>query len=112
MNVPMTPLAMLLQVAPPTNMLDRLTLVNMLTAGALLLFVWLLIRLIERFLDLLSSRASRARFFFKRLGPVIRITLWLVTALAIVNIFSETIRLRSSPASRPSGSRSDWARKT
>jgi small-conductance mechanosensitive channel len=88
MNVLMTPLAMLLQATPPPNILDRLTLVNVLTAGTLLLFVWLLIRLIERFLDLLSSRASRARFFFKRLGPVIRITLWLVTALAIVNIFS------------------------
>jgi small-conductance mechanosensitive channel len=47
------------------------------------------IRVFEKVLDLLSSQASRARFFFKRLGPVVRITLWLAATLAIVDIFSE-----------------------
>jgi small-conductance mechanosensitive channel len=78
----------MLQAAPPTSLFDRLTFGNILTAVTLLLFVWLLIRLIEKVLDLMSSRASRARFFFKRLGPVVRITLWLTAALAIVDIFS------------------------
>jgi small-conductance mechanosensitive channel len=84
----MAPLAMLQQVARPSSLLDRMTAGNLLTAAALLLFVWLLIRLIEKLLDVLSGRASRARFFFKRLGPVVRITLWLVASLAIVDIFS------------------------
>jgi small-conductance mechanosensitive channel len=89
MNPMMPPLAMLQQLAVrPPSLLDRLTAGNILTAATLLLFVWLLIRLIEKLLDLLSGRASRARFFFKRLGPVIRITLWLVAAMAIVDIFS------------------------
>jgi hypothetical protein len=84
----MAPLAMLQQAARPSSLLDRMTAGNLLTAAALLFFIWLLIRLIEKLLDVLSGRASRARFFFKRLGPVIRITLWLVAALAIVDIFS------------------------
>ena len=88
MNVLMAPPAMLQQVVGTTSVFDRLTLSNILTAATLLLLAWLLIRLIEKLLDLLSSRASRARFFFKRLGPVIRITLWLVASLAIVDIFS------------------------
>jgi small-conductance mechanosensitive channel len=88
MNAMMAPLAMLQVAAPPTSLFDRLTLGNILTAITLLLFVWALIRVIEKVLDLLSSRASRARFFFKRLGPVIRITLWLTAALAIIDIFS------------------------
>ncbi|MEX2301396.1 MAG: mechanosensitive ion channel family protein [Bryobacterales bacterium] len=88
MNLWMAPFAMLQQAAPGPSLLDRLTLVNILSAATLLLIVWLLIRLIEKLLDLLSSRASRARFFFKRLGPVTRITLWIVAALAIVDIFA------------------------
>ncbi len=88
MHLTMIPMAMLLQAAKPPNVLDRLTVTNILTAATLLLVVWLLIRLVERLLDLLSSRASRARFFFKRLGPVVRITLWLVAAVAILDIFS------------------------
>lgn len=88
MDFTMAPLAMLQQAVQPTSLLDRLTLGNILTAATLLLAVWLLIRLIEKLLDLLSARASRARFFFKRLTPVVRITLWLTAALAIVDIFS------------------------
>jgi small-conductance mechanosensitive channel len=88
MNV-ITPLpAMLLQAAATPSLLDRLTVGNILTAATLLFVVWLLIRLIEKLLDLMSSRASRARFFFLRLGPVVRITLWLVAVLLVVDIFS------------------------
>ncbi len=88
MIVPTAPLTMLLQAATPPSVLDRLTVGNILTAATILVIVWLLIRLTEKLLDFLSGRASRARFFFKRLGPVVRITLWLVAVLAIVDIFS------------------------
>jgi small-conductance mechanosensitive channel len=83
------PLALLQQLPQPVSMMDRLTVGNILTAASLLFVVWALIRVFEKLLDFLSSRASRARFFFKRLGPVVRITLWLAASLAVIDVFSE-----------------------
>ena len=86
----MLPLAMLLQGANETSFLENLTVANILKIGLLLTVVWLAIKGTERLLELLSGRVSRARFFFKRLGPIVRISLWFTAIFVTIEILSPT----------------------
>ena len=86
----MLPLAMLLQGADETSFLENLTVANILKIGLLLTVVWLAIKGTERLLELLSGRVSRARFFFKRLGPIVRISLWFTAIFVTIEILSPT----------------------
>ncbi|MGB9604815.1 MAG: mechanosensitive ion channel family protein [Bryobacteraceae bacterium] len=57
--------------------------------AALVLFLaWLLIRWTARSLEYLSARVPRARFFFKRLEPVLRIGLWFTALLLLFSLLA------------------------
>lgn len=61
----------------------------MLVAGILVL-AWLVIRYSGRFLNLLGSRSSRARFVVRWMEPVLRITLWFLAIFLAVDVLAPT----------------------
>jgi small-conductance mechanosensitive channel len=89
MNTPSLPFLLVFQ-APenPVEILTRFTGRNILYAALVIASLWALVRLSDAFLETLSRRAPRARFFFKLLAPVLRFGLWLTGALLILSIFS------------------------
>jgi small-conductance mechanosensitive channel len=84
------PIAMLLQDAAGPSFLESLTAGKIIQIGILLFVVWLVIKGAERLLSFLSNRVTRARFFFKRLAPIIRIALWFVAIFVVIQILAPT----------------------
>lgn len=84
------PIALMLQNSGGASLLESLTFGNLARIGVLLAIVWLAIKGAERVLVFLSDKVPRARFFFKRLAPVVRITLWFVSILAVIEILAPT----------------------
>ena len=73
--------------AAPT-ILQQISWTRLLQAVLILLVAWLLIRWISQSLEYLSARVPRARFFFKRLEPVLRISLWFVALLLLFSLLA------------------------
>ena len=82
------PLSFLLQVVPRSSVLEQVTARRVIEALLILLITWIAIRSLDRFLEFLSGRAPRARFFFKRLEPVSRIALWFAAMILIFNLLA------------------------
>ena len=80
-------------VIPVTSSL-RPSLAQDITAGKIvtalftLLAAWLLIRVFSRLFEFLENRVGRTRFFFNRLEPVVRVTLWFVAIFLIIDLMS------------------------
>lgn len=74
-------------VSAPT-FLQQISWMRFFQALAVLAVTWLLIRWISGFLEYLSGRVPRARFFFKRLEPVLRITLWFFAILLLFGLLA------------------------
>lgn len=74
-------------VSAPT-ILQQISWMRFFQALAILAVTWLLIRWISGFLEYLSGRVPRARFFFKRLEPVLRITLWFFAILLLFGLLA------------------------
>lgn len=72
----------------PLEVLTRFTITNIFYAALTLATAWLLVRLSDALLDVLSRKAARARFFFKLLAPLLRFSLWIVSAIVLLSIFS------------------------
>ncbi|MCC7176300.1 MAG: mechanosensitive ion channel family protein [Bryobacterales bacterium] len=70
------PLAIFLQTAPQSDILQYFTAGRIFRVLLILLAAWLLIRYSARLLNLLAARGPRARFLVKWLEPILRITLW------------------------------------
>lgn len=79
-----------LQLLPdgPVEVLTKFTFSNIFYAALTLGITWVLVRLSDGFLDVLSRKAPRARFFFKLLAPALRFSLWLVSAIVVLSVFS------------------------
>lgn len=78
----------LLQLPDAPSLLEQLTVGKLATAGAILVAAWAAIRLVERLLAFLGGRVSRARFFFKRAEPILRISLWFGAVFLVVTMLS------------------------
>jgi small-conductance mechanosensitive channel len=76
-----------LQATAPT-LLEQISARRILEALLILLVAWLLIRWSAQALELLSRPAARARLFFKRLEPVLRITFWFVALTLAFNVLA------------------------
>lgn len=74
-------------VSAPT-ILQQISWMRFFQALAILAVTWLLIRWISGFLEYLSGRVPRARFFFKRLEPVLRIALWFFAILLLFGLLA------------------------
>ncbi len=74
-------------VSAPT-FLQQISWMRFFQALAVLAVTWLLIRWISGFLEYLSGRVPRARFFFKRLEPVLRVTLWFFAILLLFGLLA------------------------
>lgn len=85
-------LSLVLQDVPmPENPIDLLTSMSVGSVVSALLVIavaWLLVRGSDRLLAALASRATRARFFFKLLAPVVRFALWGLATFLVVSIFA------------------------
>lgn len=77
-----------MQALSAPTILQQISWLRLLQAAAILAAVWLIIRWTAGFLEYLSARVPRARFFFKRLEPVLRITLWFFAILLLVNLLA------------------------
>jgi small-conductance mechanosensitive channel len=86
----MLPLAMLLQSDGERSFFETLTAGNVVRIAILLLVVWLIIKGTERLLEFLSDRVNRARFFFKRLGPMVPIALRFAAIFITIEILAPT----------------------
>ena len=83
------PLALLLlQTESPRSFFEHVTFGRVATSFIILALSWLAIRWTAKLLDFLSSRVTRARFFFKQLEPVIRITLWFIATFLIIDLLA------------------------
>jgi MscS family membrane protein len=80
--------ALLLQPGSPVEILTRFNGRNILYAVVAVTATWLLVKLSAAFLEALSRRAPRARFFFKLLAPILRFALWLAAMMIVISIFS------------------------
>ena len=87
MSSPM-PLVLILQAGPPVGLLSRVTTTNIVFALLALALSWVAVRVVDAFLDALSRKAPRARFFFKLLAPVSRFAVWLAAAIWVIAIFA------------------------
>jgi len=74
----------LLQFDPAPSLLENLTFGRMAAAAVIIALTWLAIRLVQRVLEFLSGRVNRARFFFKNIEPIVRISLWFVATYVII----------------------------
>jgi len=77
-----------MQAIAAPSILQQISWTRLLQAVLILLLAWLLIRWISRSLEYLSVRVPRARFFFKRLEPVLRISLWFVAILLLFSLLA------------------------
>jgi small-conductance mechanosensitive channel len=84
----MPPLAFLLQLDAQRPIFEQVTLVNIVTSLLILAGAWLAIRWSARALEFLGGRVARARFFFKQLEPVIRISVWFAAAFFIISLLA------------------------
>ncbi len=82
------PLALQVPSESPATIFSKIPAAKVFYAILVIAAVYLLIRLSETALDGLSRQASRARFFFKLLSPLIRFTLWVCGGIVIATIFS------------------------
>ena len=74
---------LLLQTETP-GPLVQITLGRVVGSFIILALAWLAIRGSARLLNFLSGRVTRARFFFKQVEPIVRITLWFVATFLII----------------------------
>jgi MscS family membrane protein len=79
---------LLLQTLPDVSFWQRLSVARVLYAILMLLGAWSLVRLSSAFLDALSQRVPRSRFFFKMLATLLRFGLWMVGALLMIAVFA------------------------
>ena len=70
------------------TLLERLPLRNILEAALVILLAWAAIRWTEKLVEFMGQRTPRARFFFNRLQPVIRVGLWMGALLLCVNLLA------------------------
>ncbi len=82
------PIAFLLQTDLPPTLIDQITFGRVVSAVVILTVAWLLIRLSARLLEFFSGRVTRARFFFKRMEPLVRISIWLGATFLIIDTLS------------------------
>ena len=75
---------------PRAQILERLSLSNVIYAAFILALVAVAVKAVDLVLGALGRRVPRARFFFNILLPVIRFGLWLAGFLATLYIFSPT----------------------
>jgi len=75
------------ELAAPT-ILQQISWTRVFQALLILLAAGLAIRWINRSLEYMSARVPRARFFFKRLEPVLRISLWFLALLLLFNLLA------------------------
>jgi small-conductance mechanosensitive channel len=73
--------------AAPT-ILHQISWTRVLQAVLILLVTWVLIRWVSRSLDYMSARVPRARFFFMRLEPLLRIGLWFIALLLLFSLLA------------------------
>jgi small-conductance mechanosensitive channel len=85
MNSFLPPIALLLQAERPVSLLEQITLGRVVSALITLGMAWLLIRAATQSLDMLSLRVARARFFFKRLEPVVRVIIWFAAIFIVTD---------------------------
>ncbi len=74
----------LLQLDPAPSLLENLTFGRMAAAVLIIVLTWFAIRLVQRVLEFLGGRVARARFFFKNIEPIVRITLWFAATYVII----------------------------
>jgi small-conductance mechanosensitive channel len=72
----------------PIEILTRFTWRNIFYAAVVVGAIWVFVRMSNAFLETLSQRAPRARFFFNLLAPILRFTLWLLGTVVVLSIFS------------------------
>lgn len=77
-----------MQSVPAPTILQQISWLRLVQALAILAVTWLLIRWVAGFLEYLSGKVPRARFFFKRLEPVLRITLWFFAILLLFGLLA------------------------
>lgn len=77
-----------MQAIPAPTILQQISWSRVAQAVVILLAAWLLIRWSARTLEYLSARVPRARFFFKRLEPLLRIGFWFVAILLLFNLLA------------------------
>ncbi len=77
-----------MQALTAPNILQQISWLRVVQAVAILAVTWVLIRWISGLLEYLSGRTPRARFFFKRLEPVLRITLWFLALLLLFSLLA------------------------
>ena len=78
--------ALWLQSVPTERLFEHLTLAAIISVIVTIGVAWVLIRASSRSLDFMGNRVSRARFFFKRLEPIVRIAIWFIAALLVIEI--------------------------
>lgn len=69
---------------------EYLTAWRLVTVLVIILVAWLLIRYSTRFLELLGSRSSQARFIVRWLEPVLRINLWFLAIFLCFDVLAPT----------------------
>ena len=84
----MTYFAFLLQADPQRPIFEQMTISNIVMAVMILALAWLAIRWSARLLEFLGGRVARARFFFKQIEPVIRITVWFAAAFFTISLLA------------------------
>ncbi len=87
-----SPLTLLLQLQNPSALLANLSPGKILYALAVLVLIFVLVRLVSALLDALSRKVARARFFFKLLVPILRFSLWLIAVWLVLSIFAPSER--------------------
>jgi small-conductance mechanosensitive channel len=85
---PYPPIALLIQSAGPSSLLQYFTFSRVSGALLTIFFTWIVIRWISRALELLSRRSTRGRFFIKWLEPVSRIFLWFAALLICIDLLA------------------------
>ena len=81
-------MAMLLQAAEASSLLEYITVGRVLFVLITLAVAWTAIRAAALGLTFMGNRLPRARFFFKRLEPFVRIALWFAAAFTILSALS------------------------
>jgi small-conductance mechanosensitive channel len=81
-------LALQLSATSPVDILSKVSPLKIVDALIVLVVVYVMIRFITAGLVAWSTRAARARFFFKMLIPVMRFVLWLGAMVVILAMFA------------------------
>jgi small-conductance mechanosensitive channel len=81
---------LLAKTGPDFSLLDRVTLSNVVIASIIVVASIVLIRFADRLFGTLSTKAPRARFFFKMLAPILNFGITALCAAWVTYIFAPT----------------------